>query len=50
MVVFWEMSYIVDFLFIYFILFFNLIRIYFIDYFISLYLMKNDFLKMIFEK
>lgn len=45
-----EMSYIVDLLFIYLISLFNLIRIYSIDYFISSYSMKNDFLKMISEK
>lgn len=45
-----EMSYIADLLFIYLISLFNLIRIYSIDYFISSYLMKNDFLKMISEK
>lgn len=45
-----EMSYIVDLLFIYLISLFNLIRIYSIDYFISSYSMKNDFLKMISKK
>lgn len=40
-----EMSYIADLLFIYLISLFNLIRIYSIDYFISSYSMKNDFLK-----
>lgn len=46
-----EMSYIADLLFIYLnISLFNLIRIYSIDYFISSYSMKNDFLKMISEK
>lgn len=45
-----EMSYIVDLLFIYLISLFNLIRVYSIDYFISSYSMKNDFLKMISEK
>lgn len=45
-----EMIYIADLLFIYLISLFNLIRIYSIDYFISSYSMKNDFLKMISEK
>lgn len=45
-----EMIYIADLLFIYLISLFNLIRVYSIDYFISSYSMKNDFLKMIFEK
>lgn len=45
-----EMSYIADLLFIYPISLFNLIRVYSIDYFISSYSMKNDFLKMISEK
>lgn len=45
-----EMINIADLLFIYLISLFNLIRVYSIDYFISSYSMKNDFLKMIFEK